>query len=384
MKSLVSHEGQYCANCTTPLVGEFCHECGQSVHSVLKPMHHMVEETMETVLHIDSRIVHTLPPLFLKPGFLTLEYFSGRRMRYIAPFRLMFVLSLLCFFVLHLTTSSAIDQGLSQHQQKVLSDRGSDFAQATSADEVQELLDKKLNALDAVETLGSDTMAATVSTDKQLLRTAANKRLVELHAQPLPASSASAPTVDRGETGESMRPLQIGWLPDFANRRLALMRQHFVDNVRDYRHGSPEVRQAAEDRMIGGVFGKLPAAMFVLVPVFALLLELFYVFKRRLYMEHLIVALHSHAFLFLWLLLYMLLYLLGVWLVPHAAWVDYPLRWLRTILLWWAPIYLLLMQKRIYRQGWPMTLLKYWCVGWFYFWLLLFVLISAVALGVAN
>ena len=39
--------------------------------------------------------------------------------------------------------------------------------------------------------------------------------------------------------------------------------------------------------------------MFVLIPLFALLLKLFYVFRRRLYMEHLIVALHSHAFLFL-------------------------------------------------------------------------------------
>ncbi|TAM19816.1 MAG: DUF3667 domain-containing protein, partial [Rhodanobacter sp.] len=95
MKELTSFEGLHCANCGEPLQGEFCHHCGQSVHSVLKPMHHMVEETVETVLHIDSRILHTLPALFLKPGFLTLEYFAGRRVRYIAPFRLMFVLCLL-------------------------------------------------------------------------------------------------------------------------------------------------------------------------------------------------------------------------------------------------------------------------------------------------
>ena len=73
MKHLTSHEGLHCANCGAPMQGEFCHECGQSIHSVLKPMHHMVEETVETVLHIDGRIVHTLPPLLLKPGFLTLE-----------------------------------------------------------------------------------------------------------------------------------------------------------------------------------------------------------------------------------------------------------------------------------------------------------------------
>ena len=39
------------------------------------------------------------------------------------------------------------------------------------------------------------------------------------------------------------------------------------------------------------------------MPLFALLLKIFYIFKRRLYMEHLIVALHSHSFIFLSLLL---------------------------------------------------------------------------------
>ncbi|MEW9622693.1 DUF3667 domain-containing protein [Rhodanobacter geophilus] len=384
MKSMVSHEGQHCANCATPLVGEYCHECGQSMHSVLKPMHHMVEETMETVLHIDSRIVHTLPPLFLRPGFLTLEYFSGRRVRYIAPFRLMFVLCLLCFFVLHLATSAAIDHSVERHQQQVLLDRGVDFAQADSADDVRDLLEQKVNALDAVQTFGDDAMTAQATAAKQRLRAAANQRLAELHAQPLPATGGTAPAIDRNADSTPMQPLHISWLPGFANARLTAALQHIRDNWHAYRHGDAVSREAAKDRMINGVFGKLPGAMLVLVPVFALLLKLFYVFKRRLYMEHLIVALHSQAFLFLWLLLCTLLAALAGWLEPHVLWTTYPLNWLERILVLWAPVYLLLMQKRIYRQGWPMTLLKYWCIGWCYFWLLFFVLICAFMLGLAH
>ena len=170
MKSLVSHEGRHCANCATPLVGEYCHECGQSMHSVLKPMHHMVEETVETVLHIDSRIVHTLPPLFLKPGFLTLEYFAGRRVRYIAPFRLMFVLCLLCFFVLHLATSAAIERGVERQQQQTLLDRGSDFAEAASADEVRHMLD-------AVQRLANGLAQDGACRRQQILATNADDRV---------------------------------------------------------------------------------------------------------------------------------------------------------------------------------------------------------------
>ena len=387
MKSLASHEGMHCANCGTPLVGAFCHECGQSVHSVLKPVHHMVEETVETVLHIDSRILHTLPPLLLKPGFLTLEYFAGRRVRYIAPFRLMFVLCLLCFFTLHLATSAAIKRDVEQHQQHVLLDHGNDFAQATSAQEVRALLDAKDNALDAVQTFGSDAMAAQAEQAKQRLHDAANRRLVELHAPPLPASSSTvaAPAVRTTGSGHAaVSPVRIDWLPGFVNSGLTATLQHIQDNWHAFRHGDPTARQAAKERMINGVFGKLPGAMLLLVPAFALLLKLFYVFRRRLYMEHLIVVLHSQAFLFLWLLLCTLLALLADWLQPHAPWIASPLDWLTWILVLWAPVYLLLMQKRIYRQGWPMTLLKYGCIGWCWFWLLVCVLLGATVLGLAH
>jgi hypothetical protein len=96
------------------------------------------------------------------------------------------------------------------------------------------------------------------------------------------------------------------------------------------------------------------------------LLKLVYLFRRRLYMEHLIVALHSHAFLFLALLLLVLLTVLKGWLAPHAGWAAEAVGWLRLALLVWIPAYLLLMQKRIYRQGWPVTVFKYLLVGWCY------------------
>ena len=49
------------------------------------------------------------------------------------------------------------------------------------------------------------------------------------------------------------------------------------------------------------------------MPLFALILKIFYIFRRRLYMEHLIVALHSHAFIFLSLLLLTIITLLRNW-----------------------------------------------------------------------
>ncbi|MBU6248136.1 MAG: DUF3667 domain-containing protein [Xanthomonadaceae bacterium] len=46
---------------------------------------------MDRALHGGVRIVHTLPRLLPGPGLLMLECFAGRRVRYIAPRRLMVV-----------------------------------------------------------------------------------------------------------------------------------------------------------------------------------------------------------------------------------------------------------------------------------------------------
>jgi Protein of unknown function (DUF3667) len=386
MKELTSFEGVHCANCSTPLEGEYCHHCGQSVHSVLRPVHGLFEEFFETFLHIDGRIVHTLPPLLSKPGFLTLEYFSGRRVRYIAPFRLMFVLCLLSFFVLHMATD-VISNRAEQRQQHMLLNNDNDFSHAQTPKEVKDALDRQINALDATRVLGNAAVVTQTDEAERNLREQANNRLAELGTPPASASTApgKASALESDEDLQKpVQPVQISWLPDFANQRLTGLAQNLRDNYHAFKHGNATQRQEAKERMITGIFGALPGTMLVLVPVFALLLSLFYIFKRRLYMEHLIVALHSHAFLFLSLLLITLLGMLSTWLKPHAAWLAYPVGLLQMPLMVWVPAYLLIMQKRIYRQGWAMTVVKFWFIGWFYFWLLLFAFIIAAILGLAH
>jgi len=412
MKQLTSYEGLHCANCGAAMQGEFCHECGQSIHSVLKPMHHMIEETVETVLHVDSRIVHTVPPLLLKPGFLTLEYFAGRRMRYIAPFRLMFVLCLLTFFVAHLAVDQLTDKitdvaaqtgtaestggtadfvaGVRTGLDTPVTVTGEQFSEAKDAEEVRRILEREMKALPAINAYGVLPRQQIQQAADELQRRA-NARLVELGEAPMPASSAALavpaePAKASGDASTEAEPstVRIGWLPQMANDRLTGVVHGVKANWRAFVNGDAATRAEARQRMINGIFGKLPAAMFVLIPVFAGLLKLFYLFRRRLYMEHLIVALHSHAFMFLSLLLVIATGMLSTWLRPHAAWAGDALGWVQNLLMLWVPAYLLIMQKRVYRQGWAMTLLKFWFIGWFYFWLLMMALMIAMALGMAH
>ena len=54
---------------------------------------------------LDGRLWRTLFALVARPGFLTLEYFAGRRRRYIRPARLFLVLYLVLFAVIGLLRS---------------------------------------------------------------------------------------------------------------------------------------------------------------------------------------------------------------------------------------------------------------------------------------
>jgi hypothetical protein len=388
MKELTSFEGLKCANCTAPLEGEYCHHCGQSVHTVLRPVHGLMEEFFETILHIDGRIFSTLPALFLKPGFLTLEYFSGRRIRYIAPFRLMFVLCLLSFFALHLATdmiSARVNQP-SQHMQ--ISSADNDFDDDDSINEVQKHLGKKLATLEAARAanLKDSGIVAQIDSNEQKYRDFARQRLTELGMPATAASTAAAAATasEQENQSDSVPPVHVGWLPASINERLTELGQHIHDNVHVMFKGKPGEREEARERLIANTFSALPSTMLVLIPMFALLLTVLYLLRRRLYMEHLIVALHSHAFIFLSLLLIVLCGMLSTWLKPHAAIAGWILGIPQGALIAWIPVYLLVMQKRIYRQGWVMTIVKFLLIGWAYIWMLTFALVAALVLGLAH
>jgi hypothetical protein len=185
--------------------GEFCHECGQSIHSVLKPMHHMVEETVETVLHIDGRIVHTLPPLLLKPGFLTLEYFAGRRVRYIAPFRLMFVLCLLSFFVAHLAIDQ-ISNKVGAHGFPLVNVNSKAIEKADNPAEVREALQDQLDNLQDARESGvlPANLLEQIDVSARDLRKKASRRLVSNSVRPRcrpPQSPRRCPMPQRQNPG---------------------------------------------------------------------------------------------------------------------------------------------------------------------------------------
>jgi hypothetical protein len=167
-------------------------------------------------------------------------------------------------------------------------------------------------------------------------------------------------------------PLSVSWWPQFANDWLN----------RQVGRGEINFKRASKEPWlyVHSLIAAVPSALFLMVPIFALLLKLTYLGSGRGYLEHLAVALYSHVYLCLSILAMFLLVLLSNAISPHwsgFAWIS----GLGISALWvWMPIYLLLMEKRVYGNGWLLTLVRYTVIGTSYFFLLS---IAVVALAFA-
>lgn len=129
-----------------------------------------------------------------------------------------------------------------------------------------------------------------------------------------------------------------------------------------------------------------PQMMLLMLPFWALFLKVIYLFGHRYYLEHLTVALHTHAFILLTLMLVTLVSQVTGPLANSTlwSWLEVIGNWVENLLLIWVLVYLLLIQKRFYQQRWPLTVLKFFVSGFVYFALLITSFVIMVIIGILN
>jgi hypothetical protein len=341
------------------------------VNGLVRHFSSILGDFLDSVLNIDARIFRTLGPLFTRPAYLSLEYFAGRRVRYVSPVRLFVFLSLVTFFVAQMMLT--LGDGTINF--------GDDDAidSATTVAQVEQLRDASLKKLDAARVSIPDNVPGArngVDAGATAIRNKAQKRIDALRAAAAAGEPVPPPTDDDNSISfndgkpwdPKTNPLHVNWAPAFANDWLNAQVGRAKNNIARVKRDPNLMKDA--------VLSALPSTLFVLLPLFAVLLKVLYVFRRRLYMEHLIVALHSHAFLCGSLLL-----VFATMAIRNASpAVSGLMRTLEVLLFAWMPLYLLLMQKRVYAQGWAMTLLKY-CVLGFCYVILLSIGVALTVLG---
>ncbi|MCK7596498.1 DUF3667 domain-containing protein [Microbulbifer sp. CAU 1566] len=366
----------HCANCTAPLLGPHCYACGQPSKGLVRELPEMLGDFLNSVFCFDSRITRTLGPLLYHPGFLTNEYLAGRRARYVSPVRLFVFLCLTAFFAANLSSDWGSAFTINQ---STTSEAMGDFdlksvehsiSAASSVDEVLRLRELAIEEIAEAARESGDLpgVSGLLNGVEQIIRHHADQRIAQLD----PAAVERLAENHQEETPSPQIDGTSSAIDAWFVRQSARLTMNISRIEKD-----PNLLKDA-------LFGSIPSALFIMLPIFALCLSLLYLFKRRLYMEHLIVALHSHAFLSLALLLAVLLFDLRAWLTEPHTLPQALFNLALVALALWVPVYLLLMQKWVYRQGWPMTLFKYSLLSVVYLLLLSMATTIAGLTSVAN
>ena len=99
-----------CGNCGAALEGRYCHRCGaRDVAAKDLSLRRFAAEAVEEVTNLQhSKILRTLWALLFRPGLLSLEYFSARRIRYIKPLPLTLAVLALHLFTYSVSSSSSM------------------------------------------------------------------------------------------------------------------------------------------------------------------------------------------------------------------------------------------------------------------------------------
>jgi uncharacterized protein DUF3667 len=303
-----------CANCGALVAGNFCSHCGQRLQHQVHSLPEFLGEAAEVITHADSRVWRTFMPLLFRPGFLTQQYLAGRRASYLPPFRLYIVLSVVFFLMVSLATR------VTKHTDALPANVH--VATAASLDELQKEL------------------AATKDPEEQAL----------LRNQIKTWTAVDAKVTGLTSDSNCETRISAGSLPQWLRARMVTGCQKITaDNGEEMR-----------ERMIHNA-GR---AMFVFLPLIAALMKLLYWHPRRFYVEHLLLLLHNHAFIFVSVSI-----LLGLQMVVPSNDV---MGWLSTVLWLYIVWYLYRSMRRVYAQSRLRTALKFAVLASAYFFCAIF------------
>ncbi|MDH5501423.1 MAG: DUF4286 family protein [Gammaproteobacteria bacterium] len=317
---------EHCLNCKAILAGQYCANCGQRARSRLISLWELVSDAFGDLFELDSRLWRTLIPLFARPGLLTRDYLEGRRARFMPPFRTYLVLSIVFFLVAFFDPKENLQILFEPEEvsESVPADHDTADAPEESAENVGSQVLKDLD--DAGVVIGEEQREKLKKANKGGFNISIDDK----------DGSASCSFDDHEQTE----------LPQWLAKRLTKERLLQVCERVQANSGRDFTRKLLDN---------VPAALFILLPLMALVLKILYPLSKRYYVEHLLFVLHFHAFFFLVLTLQILFSRIGaVASIPEAITI---LTVVSVSL--YIPVYLYKAMRHVYAQGHIMTSSKY-------------------------
>ena len=303
----------HCENCGSELVGRYCAQCGQPAIDYRRSLGSLMTDAADAFFNFDARFFKSFGLLLTKPWRLTNEFIEGKRARHVHPLRVYLIASVIFFLVINFLSRNGHLQAHSGKGLKV-----------------------------SVAPLPSDTVQSKhefFSFNISDTPTPTPAPVVSLGISPPPAPRVAPSPEEEDIFKHSDRDAKN--MPPFAK---------WIESRAREKIGSSGDRAGL---FLKALIQNIAPMVLCCIPLFALVLKILYIFKRRFYIDHLIFALHTHAFVFLSTVV-----IIGVGFL--LALKSDALTSIACTFLGFAVIaQLLIAIRRVYGQNWFATLFKF-------------------------
>ncbi|WP_161596787.1 DUF3667 domain-containing protein [Chitinophaga vietnamensis] len=313
-----------CLNCGAEVLERFCPHCGQENTVTHETFSHLAKHFVADIFHYDSQFFKTLKYLLFRPGYLTREYTSGKRLRYVNPIKLYVFVSFVFFFAVF-----ALQHEDKKHKHKEV---------------VDEFVDNTVK--NTAATTGKKYPADTV--DVAANPAGFSKKLVKDIAKDIDTTKSDdefddvMKSLDKYETVGEFEAAQAK-LPDSLRMKGShKIVAHRLMDLKERYSGDD-----GEDVLKESFKHNIPKFMFFMLPLFAMFM--LWMYRRSgkwLYSDHAIFTIHFHAFTYMLFLVAALL----KWAWPQLDFYG----WAFLGML----IYLIAALHNYYKQGWLKSALK--------------------------
>ena len=395
----------HCENCGSPLAGEFCAQCGQHAIDYRRSLFRVLLDAADSFLNWDTKFLHSLNVLLLRPWRLTNDFNSGRRARYVHPLRIYLIASIIFFLLAKAIDWDAADgpiQLTAQDRSELVASLSKMIEPNSPLTEEQrtqvELARMKL--AEAQGALTKEERAEVRKAFKAYIKSEVRKSLSAQERAKMATMMARIPRMpdpDKEKTSPVVPPP-----PDINVPEISLdqppsppgtvsptpkTKAPFHITVGKEGETKPafavwlekQVREKiGEDGSRAKLFletlrSNIPAMMLCCIPLFAFVLKILYIRQGRYYVEHLVYALHIHTFLYVSVIVTSLAVMGANRTVPALS------GWITALMTIAIVVQIFLSIRRVYRQGWFMTLVKF-CFGGVVYLFILAIAVGATAL----
>jgi hypothetical protein len=342
----------HCENCGTELHGPFCHQCGQHDIEFHRSFGHVFLEALENFFHFDSKLFHNIVTLLFSPGRLTAEFNAGKRASQMPPFRLYLFISVLFFFVSFL---------------------GGDHGDKSDLYRNDELKTGSVMSPDSKVPAGELRQALTEAAEEVVRETKDPAKAAKARA----ALEIVQQRTDEANKSKAGKSGTKGDTSDFVRELDARSKHDTSAFIRDLNERGKHVMENPM-HFVDSLLHALPKMLLVCLPFFALYTRVLFRKSGQVYLQHLIVALHFHTFVYLW------------WLVAHGWHELVGLRssglagLLGFLTGVWMFVYPFRMLRHLFGQSWTKTIIKTFLLAGIYALTLGLALLATAALIFFN